>query len=86
VELHDGADFQGHNVELKPGVYDYPAVGGIGNRKLSSFKVPKELMMIIYSRPGKQGEKLTYIGPIEVRHMGAGWNNKVSCIEVIQKK
>lgn len=82
ADLYDGPEFQGHHEALKPGFYDYPNVGGIGNRRMASFRLPNELMMTIYTRPNKQGQKMTYIGPIEMRHMGPGWLRNVSGVEI----
>jgi hypothetical protein len=83
---YSGPVYQGDIVSLKIGFYDYPQVGGIGNRKLASFKLPDELLMTVYSRPGKTGDKLTYIGPINLAHLPGKWTNKVSGIEIQLKK
>lgn len=79
---YSGPVYQGSVVPLRIGFYDYPAIGGIGNNKLASFKLPEQLIMTIYSRPNKTGDKLTYIGPIELAHLPTGWTNNVSGIEI----
>lgn len=82
----DGPAFQGAVVPLRSGFYDFPQVGGIGNRKLSSFKIPRELMVTLFSRPNKSGNKITYIGPVEIANLPVGWTNQVSGIEIQIKK
>jgi hypothetical protein len=83
---YTGQTYQGRTVSLKVGVHDFPLVGGLGNHGLASFKIPERMIMTIYSRPGKKGDKLTYIGPIEVPQLPVGWIKKVSGIEVQLKK
>jgi hypothetical protein len=83
---YTGPTFQGREIALKVGVHDFPSVGGLGNHGLASFRIPERMIMTIYSRPGKQGDKLTYIGPIEVPTLPMGWIKNVSGIEVQLKK
>lgn len=82
----DGPAFQGTAFSLRSGFHDFPHVGGVGNRKLASFKIPEQLMITLYSRPNKSGDKLTYIGPVEVPYLPKGWKNMVSGIEIQIKK
>lgn len=85
ANLFTGMYFQGNNIELGPGFYDYPSVGGVGIGQLASFKVPKELMITLYSRPNKDGQKVTYIGPFDMSRMGVEWTNNVLGIEIQEK-
>lgn len=82
AECYTGKYFQGNRVPLKIGFYDYPNIGGVGNKKLESFKLPEQLIMTVYSRPNKQGEKITYIGPFELPFFTPGWVGQVSGIEI----
>jgi hypothetical protein len=85
ANLYSGMYFQGNNIELGPGFYDYPNVGGVGIGQLASFKVPKELMITLYSRPNKDGQKVTYIGPFDMSKLGVEWTNNVLGIEIQEK-
>ncbi len=86
AKCYTGMSFQGNTILLKPGFYDYPSIGGVGNKQLASFKIPQELIITLYSRPNKQGQKVTFIGPYEMDKMGVEWTNNVSGIEVQTKK
>ena len=74
--------YQGNLVKLKIGFYDYPLLGGVGPKGLRSFKLPSELIMTVYSRPEKRGEKITYIGPYELPFFNPDWDKNVSGIEL----
>jgi len=81
-KFYSGMNYQGNETLLKPGFYDYPNLGGIGNKQVASFKIPKELMITLYSRPNKEGQKVTYIGPYNMENMGVSWTNNVMGIEI----
>jgi hypothetical protein len=83
---YNGQGFQGRVTALRVGMHDYPNVGGVGNHGLTSIKIPDRMIVTLYSRPQKRGDKLTYIGPVELPHLPAGWTNNVSGIEVQLKK
>ena len=85
ANMFSGMYYQGNMTELGPGFYDYPNVGGVGIGQLASFKIPKELMITLYSRPNKGGQKVTYIGPFDMSRMGVEWTNKVLGIEIQEK-
>ena len=82
VECYSGMYFQGDQTLLKPGFYDYPDVGGVGNKQLASLRVPPQMSVTLYARPNKQGTKVTYVGPFVLQQMGPQWTNNVSGIEI----
>lgn len=85
IIAYDAPFFQGGKVRLPAGMHDYPKVGGIGVNKLSSVVIPKGFQITLYSRPNKQGERITYLGPQRLSFLPADWARKVQGIEVVLK-
>lgn len=83
---YTGKSYQGNIIPLRVGFYDYPSLGGVGMKRLASFRLPAELFMTLYSRPNKQGNSITYKGPIELPFLPIEWVNNVSGIEIQLKK
>lgn len=84
AKVYSGPEYQGNVASLKPGFYDYPNFGGT-LPNLGSFTIPKELILTLYSRPNKGGQKVTYIGPFEMSKLDSGWNNNVKSLEIQMK-
>lgn len=82
VQVWDAPFYQGADVKLPIGFYDYPNVGGIKAGKTASMSIPDKLNVTIYSRQNKGGEKITFIGPQKVPFLPADWNAKVFGIEI----
>lgn len=78
-------DFQGDGFQFKPGFYDYPHTGGLGNNKLQSLKVGKNVTVILYERAKRKGQVLVYHGPRRIPRMPVLWENRVSGIEILPK-
>lgn len=85
VQLFDAPFYQGGNVRVGPGFYDYPEVGGIQSQNLKSMVIPKGLHVKLYSQPNKKGETVDFLGPQRLSFLPSGWSRKVFGIEVTQK-
>jgi hypothetical protein len=83
---YTGQLFQGTSVALPPGFYDYPDVGGIGTKRLASFRLPPQLMMTIYTRPNREGDKVTYKGPMDLTYFPPGLAGNISGMEIQMQK
>lgn len=85
VHLFDAPFFQGGNVRVGAGFYDYPKVAGIGQSNLKSLVIPKGLHVRLYSRPSRKGETIDFLGPQRLSFLPSGWNKKVFGIEITSK-
>lgn len=85
VQLFDAPFYQGGNVRVGPGFYDYPDVAGIKASNLKSMVIPKGLHVKLYSRPSKKGETVDFLGPQRLSFLPSGWSKKVFGIEITQK-
>jgi hypothetical protein len=73
-------DFKGDQYEMKPGFYDFPRVGGLGNNGLRSLKIPDGIQVVLFKRAKQQGPVLVYRGPKWVDSLPTGFRNNVSGI------
>lgn len=78
-------NFEGDAFKMKTGFYNYPDVGGIKNQKLKSLKIGKDVTVILYNKPNRQGRVLVYHGPKRVHTLPILWETGVNGIEVIRK-
>lgn len=85
VQMFDAPFFQGSNIRVGPGFYDYPSVGGIGQQKLKSIIIPKGLLVRLFSQSERKGETIDFLGPQRLSFLPSGWSNKVFGVEVLEK-
>ena len=78
-------NFEGDAFKMKTGFYNYPDVGGVGGQKLKSLKIGKDVTVILYNKPNRQGRILVYHGPKRVHTLPILWETGVNGIEVIRK-
>ena len=87
LEIHtfNSSHFEGDAHIMKQGFYDHPHIGGIGNNRLGSMKIGKDVSVILYDRANRNGKVLVYHGPRRIPNIPVLWADNVSGIEVLKK-
>jgi hypothetical protein len=75
--VYADCNFSGQSASLAPGRYDSYALG-VGNDKISSFKVPRGFRAIVYENGGFNGNSRTFTG--DQYCLSGDWNDRISSL------
>lgn len=83
VALYAEPHFAGKQVTLGKG--SHGAAATVGDNRLASLKIGKDVTVRLYSRTDRTGPVLTYVGPRRVPTLPAMWDHAVSAIDVVRQ-
>ncbi|HRI06404.1 MAG TPA: RICIN domain-containing protein, partial [Nannocystaceae bacterium] len=78
--IYEHANFQGASARLGPGAYDINALGGVGNDRASSVRVPAGLRVTLFEHAGFSGRRKVFTG--DTAYVGNDFNDIASGVLV----